>query len=70
MANSANGIQREIKQEGQNVKGVTSFKYLEAVVSVYGSKTEIFSRIAQVTAAVPKLKPVRRDTNISPGSKT
>ena len=34
-----------------------------------GSKPEVFSRIAQATAALTKLKPVWRDNNISLGSK-
>ena len=33
MKNSANGNQREIKVKGQKLGTVTSFKYLEAVVS-------------------------------------
>ena len=48
---------------------VTSFKYLGAVVSDYGSKPEVLSRIAQATAALTKLKPIWRDNNISLGSK-
>ena len=40
MTNSANGIQREVKVEGQNMGTVTSFKYLGAVVSEYGSKPQ------------------------------
>ena len=48
---------------------VTSFKYLGAVVSDDGSKTEVLSRIAQATAALTKLKPIWRDNNISLGSK-
>ena len=48
---------------------VTSFKYLEAVVSDDGSKPEVLSRIAQATAALTKLKPIWRDNNISLGSK-
>ena len=48
---------------------VTSFKYLGAVVSDDGSKPEMFSMIAQATAAITKLKPIWRDNNISLGSK-
>ena len=40
-----------------------------AVVSYDGSKPEVLSRIAQVTAALTKLKPIWRDNNISLGSK-
>ena len=69
MTNCANGIQREIKVKGQKLGTVTSFKYLEAVVSDDGSKPEVLSRIAQATAALTKLKPIWRDNNISLGSK-
>ena len=58
MSNSANGIQRETKVKWQKMGTVTSFKYLGAVVSDYDSKPEVLSRIAQVTAAPTKLKPI------------
>ena len=44
-------------------------KYLGVVVSNDGSKPEVFSRIAQATAAFTKLKLIWRDNNISLGSK-
>ena len=69
MTNSANGIQREIKIKGQKLGTVTSFKYLGALVSDFGSKPEVLPRIAQATAALTKLKPIWRDNNISLGSK-
>ena len=69
MTNSTNVIQREVKVKGQKLDTVTSFKYLEAVVSDDGSVPEIFSRIAQATAALTKLKPIWRDNNLSLGSK-
>ena len=69
MTNSANDIQREIKVKGQKLGTVTSFKYLGAVVSDDGSKPEVLSRIAQATTALTKLKPIRRDNNISLGPK-
>ena len=69
MTNSANGIQREIKVKGQKLGTVTSFQYLETVVSDDGSKPEVLSSIAQATAALTKLKPIWRDNNISLGSK-
>ena len=50
--NSAKGIQREIKVKEQNLVTLTSFKYLGAIVSEDGSKPEIPSRIAQVTATL------------------
>ena len=49
-------LQREIKVKGQKLGTVTSFKYLEAVVSDDGSKPEVLSRIAHATAALTKLK--------------
>ena len=64
MMPSANGIQREIKVKGQKPEIVTSFKYRRAI----GSKLEVLSKTAQVTAALIKLKPNRRDNNISLGS--
>ena len=68
MTNRANGIQREIKVKWQKLLIITSFKYLRAVVSDDGSKPKIFSRIAQATATLTKLKPIWRDNNISLGS--
>ena len=68
MTNNANGIQREIKVKGQKLGTVTSFKYLGAVVSGDGSKSEVLSRTAQATATLSKLKPIWRDNNISLGS--
>ena len=59
----------EINVKVQKLGTVTSFKYLETVVSDDGSKPEVLSRIAQATAALTKLKPIWRDNNISPGSK-
>ena len=64
MTNSANCIQREIKVKGQKLGTVTNFKYLGTVVSDDGSKPEVLSRTAQATAALTKLKPIRRDINI------
>ena len=56
VTNSANGIQREINVKEQKLETVTSFKYLEAIVSDEGSKPEILSRTEQTTAALTKLK--------------
>ena len=69
MTKSTNDIQREIKIKGQKLGTVKSFKYLGAVVSDDGSKSEVLSRIAQATAALTKLKSIRRDNCISYGSK-
>ena len=69
MTNSTNVIQREIKVIGQKLETVISFKTLGAAVLDDGSKPEVLSRIALATAALTKLKPIRRDNNISLGSK-
>ena len=52
MTNNTNGINTEIKVNGQKLETVTSFKYLGSVVIDEGSKPEILSRIAQTTTAV------------------
>ena len=54
---------------GQKLETVASFKYLGSVVSDEGSKPEILSRIAQMTAALTRLKPLWNDRNISLNSK-
>ena len=69
MTNSTNGIQNEIKVKGQELGTVTRFKYLGAVVTDDGCIPEILSGIAQATAALTKLKPIWRDSNVSLGSK-
>ena len=43
---------------------VTSVKYLGSVITEQGSKPDIFSRIAQTTAALTRLKPVWNDRSI------
>ena len=53
----------------QKLEIVTSFKYLGSVITDEGSKPEIFSRIAQATAALTRLKPVWNDRSISLSSK-
>ena len=69
MTNKASGINKEIKVSGQKLETVTSFKYLESVVTDEGSKLEILCRIAQTTAALTRLKPVWNDRSISLSSK-
>ena len=61
--------EREIKVKGQKLGTVTSFKYLGAVFLDDGSKQDVLSRTAQATAALTKLKPIWRDSNMSLGSK-
>ena len=53
------GVNTEIKVNGQKLETATSFKYLGSVITDEGSKPEILSRIAQTTAAMTRLKPVR-----------
>ena len=54
---------------GQKLETVTSFKYLDSVITDEGSKPEILSGIAQTTAALTRLKPVWNDRSISLRSK-
>ena len=54
-----------IKENGQELETVTSFKYLGSIITDEGSKPEILSRIAQTTAVLTKLKPVWDDRSIS-----
>ena len=54
---------------GQRLETVTSFKYLGSVITDEGSKPEILSRLAQITAALTRLKPVWIDKSISLSSK-
>ena len=58
-----------IKVNGQKLETVTSFKYLGLVITDESSKPEIFSRIAQTTAVLTRLKPVWNDRSISVSSK-
>ena len=66
---NASGINTEIKANGQKLETVTSFKYLGSFKTDEGSKPEILSRIAQITAALTRLKPVWIDKGISLSSK-
>ena len=69
ITNNNSGINKEIKINGQKLETVTSFKYLVSVVSYQGSKPKIPSRIAQTTAALTSLNPVKNDWSISLSSK-
>ena len=64
MTNSANGIQREIKVKGQKFGTVTSFKYLEAIVSDEGSKLSKDNSAGQNTRKKKKRLYRRRDGKI------
>ena len=57
MTSNTNGV-KEIRVNGQKLETVTSLKYMDSVVSDEGSKPEILFRIAQMTAALTRLKPV------------
>ena len=69
MSNNTNGINTEIKVNGQKLETVTSFKYLSSVITDEGSKPEILSRIAETTAALTRLKPVWIDKSILSASR-
>ena len=56
MTNNPNGFQREIKVKGKMLKEVENFKYLGAIISNEGSKPEILSRTARITAAISRLR--------------
>ena len=62
--NKTSGLNREIKVNGQKLETVTSFRYLGSVVYGKGSKPEILPRIAQMTAALARLKPVWNNMSI------
>ena len=62
MTNNTSGINTEIKTNGEKLETVTSFKYMGSVITREGSKPEMFSRIAQTTAALTRLKPVSNDS--------
>ena len=64
MTNNTSGINKQIKVIGQRLERVTNFKYLGSLVSDEGSKPEILFRMAQTTAAMARLKPVRNDRSI------
>ena len=69
MTNNTSGINTEIKINGQKLETVTSFKNLGSVTTDEGSKPEILSRMAQITSALTRLKPVWNDRSISLSSK-
>ena len=69
MTNNTSGINTETKVNGQKLETVTSFKYLDSVITDEGYKPEILSRIAQTTTTLTRLKPVWNDRSISLTSK-
>ena len=54
MTKNKSVINTEIKENGQKLETVTSFKYRGSVITDEGSKPEILSRIAQATAALTR----------------
>ena len=70
MTSNTSSINTDIKEDGQELETVTSFKYLGSVITDEGSKPEILSRIAQTTAALTRLKSVWNGRGISLSSKT
>ena len=69
ITNNSNGMNTEIKVNGQKFETVTSFKYLGSVITDESSKPVILSRIAQSTAALTRLKEVLNNKSISLSSK-
>ena len=69
MTNNTSGINTEIKVNGQKLKIVTGVKCLGSVITDEGSKAEILSGIAEITAALTRLKPVWNERSISLSSK-
>ena len=65
MTNNTSSTNKEIKVNRQKLETVTSFKYFNSIVSDMGSKPEILSRIAQITAALTRLRPVWNGSRIS-----
>ena len=65
MTDNTSGINTETKVNGQKLETVTSFKYLDSVITNEGSKPEILSRTAQTTAALTRLKLIWIDRSIS-----
>ncbi|GFR73163.1 endonuclease-reverse transcriptase [Elysia marginata] len=69
MTNSKGSLKREPNVNGQIIESVTKFKYLGSIISDEGSKPEILSRIAQATAHLTQLKPIRNNKNVAISSK-
>ena len=69
ITSNASGTNTEVRVNEQKLETVTSFKYLNSVITDEGSKPEMLSRIAQTTAALTRLKPVWNDRSISLSSK-
>ena len=69
MTNNTNGISTNYTTDNKKLETIHSLNFLGATVSDEGSKPEVFSMIAQTTAAVTKLKVICYDKNATIGSK-
>jgi len=65
MTNSAKFITPRRAEGGKKHETVQEFKYLAALINEEGSKAERLATAAQASAALRKLKPIRRDENIT-----
>ena len=69
MTINTSGINTKIQVNGQKLETLTCFTYLSSAITDEGFKPEIFSKMAQTTAALTRLKPVWNDRSISLSSK-
>ena len=63
MTNNTSGINTEVNVNGHKLETVKSFKYRGSLITEEGSKTEILSRIPQITAALTRLQLDHRKTS-------
>ena len=66
---NTNGTSTDLTIDNKKLETVHSFKYLVAIVSDEGFKSEVLSRIAHTTATVTKVKVIWNDKNIAISSK-
>ena len=69
MTNNTNGINSNIRVNGEKLETVQGFKYLGAIVTDEGPMPEIRFRISQTIAALTKLKIIWDDKNMELSSK-
>ena len=67
--NNTSGFTQTVKVKETTLEAVDQFKYLGAIITDEGSKTEVLSRIAQSQSALAKLKTIWNDKNITLKSK-
>ena len=65
MTNNNNGMTTDVQIAGNTLVEAQSFKYLGAIIGEEGSKSQVLTSIAQVTAALSSLKIVWRDRKIT-----